>query len=212
LHTLEDARAEGDGYFWLLDDDLTGFKTGNNGATARGALSFAEGILNDYEGVALVGLDFQQFAWRQEKPFSANSRCYACVLVRTDTGISYEAQWVMKSDVDYTIRTLEAGWNSVLVHKYAMITQTMGSATVGGSGQYYVDGLDSVYAERIVERFPDYARLIDKGDRLDARVSWRMFGQPLRSKAAARLVAESADSPQSDSPIAEDSMATVAGD
>jgi hypothetical protein len=138
--------------------------------------------------VAIVGLDFQQFAWRIDKPFTVNSRCYGCMLLHTDTGMDFSDEFVMKSDVDFMIRTLAAGWNTVLVHKYAMDTTKMGSTTTGGQADMYRAGADEQYAEKLLQLYPQYVKLVEKPDRLDARVHWRSFTQPLRARSVDAVV------------------------
>lgn len=178
---LDYCREEGISWYWQIDDNISGFRASNEKVTARAALSAAEPYVGDYTNLALVGLDYQQFAFRQEKPFTVNTRAFCCVLTRTDTGIDYRPETEMKEDVDFTLQHLDTGrWATLLVHHHAMDKPPMGQNKHGGLVEQYQSKQHEMAARVLCAMWPDYTDLVNKRIGLDAQVSWSSFKHPLQ--------------------------------
>lgn len=177
---LDHCRAEGISWYWQIDDNISGFKSGNKKVSARAALSAAEPYVGDYKNLALVGLDYQQFAFRQEKPFTVNTRSYCCVLTRTDTGINYSPEAEIKEDVDFTMQHLITGrWATLLVHHHAMDKPPMGQNKHGGLTEQYRAGQHEATARVLAAKWADYATLVNKRIGMDVQMDWKAFNHPL---------------------------------
>ena len=191
-YLLDFARRETFACYWQLDDNLHGFFRCGDGksqkVTARAALSALEGLADGYEHLALVAADYQQFAFRAKTLFSVNARAYACVLTRTDTGIDYRPPAEMKEDVDFTLQHLAAGWNTLLVHEWAMDKTPMGKNKKGGLVEKYRAGLHEDAARWIVAQWAAYAELKSKPGGVDALVHWKRFTHPLQVRALAEII------------------------
>lgn len=192
---LDRAREDGLSWFWLFDDNIRGFQRGTEPATARAALSYVEALTADYDNIAIAALDYQQFAFRQTTPFSANRKAYCSTLMNATAPLDYDPRFAnMKGDVDLCIGVLETGeWCTVLVHKYAMIKPAMGGGqqrggNAGGLSANYRDREDEREAEMLIEKWPGVVRLIDKGSWTDARVDWSRYRHALRPVLLERVL------------------------
>lgn len=176
------ARSQGLTWYWQIDDNIEGFKEHNKPATARAALSFAEGVAAQYEHVALVGLDYQQYAFRSEVDFSANRFAYCCVLTNTATGLDYMQGVDTKEDTAFVLQHLTASWGTLLIHRYSMIKPTLGDSAGkrGGLVEVYKARRNEDAARRVHEAFPMFTTLIPKRNGIDVKILWNEFKTPLR--------------------------------
>jgi DNA repair photolyase len=175
---LDHCRAEGLAWHWQFDDNIKGFKHKNKPTTARAALSFAESFVASYGNLALVSFDYQQFAFRVEKPFSVNKRNACSVLIYTGPGADYRAEALIKEDVDFQLQRLSQGMSTILVHDFSMIKPPMGNGGKGGCRPFYDKGQHNVAAQRLAELWP-HTRLIEKPKGVDVRVDWKAFPNTL---------------------------------
>ncbi len=181
---LDYCRAESIPWFWLLDDNIKQFMYVKDRVkipvTANVVFAGIERLVEQYVNVAMASPDYQQFAVFAESEYTANTRTYCAVLINAQTGLNYRPGVLdMKSDVDWCLQHLAAGWNTLLVHSYAMDKPTMGLTRVGGQADNYRKGRDSMYAHRVHRLWPNVTELVQKKRGTDVKVNWRAFTTPL---------------------------------
>lgn len=176
---LNHCRAMGIQWYWSIDDNIHGFYQGQNKCSARAALSFAESLTASYGNLGIVGLDYQQFGFRANNAYSVNRYAYCCTLINANVGIDYRSYFDTKEDVDYLLQLLISGFNSILVHKYAMDKAAMGTTTRGGLSEAYRQKRDHEAAARIASEYPFVELVEKKNGRLDAKIAWRRFRNTL---------------------------------
>ena len=183
LTLARDARLS---HFWLLDDNVRGFYRIEHGKCLpcgpEEAFGYAEWLATNIPRAALVGLQYQQFAWNAKVAYQLNRYAYCCVLVDAETGIDYRPEFQFKSDVAFCLDHLTNGWRTVLVNKFAMNKPVMGANSHGGQSEGYKLHRDEEAARLLCKTFPRYATIIQKTARIDARVDWGAFSPKSRKR------------------------------
>lgn len=183
---LEHARSKGWAWYWHLDDDIAAFHSVENGrikdCSPIQALEYAEDLAGTIQGLAMLGLDFRQFAWSARGDFSLNRSVWVATLVNTATGLDYDATIPAKSDVDFLVKHLVAGWDSALIHRYAIGTPIMGKSKVGGMVKAYAEGKGEVAARLLSDRYPSVIETKPSRDGrgLNIKINWKHFKRPPR--------------------------------
>ena len=174
---LDHARGIGLDWYWQIDDNIKAFYEVQNRRCVevgvREALLAAERIANKHERVALVALQYQQFAWSAKKEYVFNRHAYCCVLTSTSTGKGYRPGTETKEDVDFLLQHLDSRWRSILVNRWAMGKPVMGANAVGGLAPLYKAGKNSDAARAITKLWPQYCTIVRKKRGLDAKIDWR---------------------------------------
>jgi hypothetical protein len=180
---LDHARRGGYKWYWQIDDNIRGFHEVKAGrcvhALPETALLETERAVCFHQKIALVALQYQQFAWSSRKQYDWNRRAYCCVLTRTDTGINYRDGMDGKEDVDFMLQHFRAGWMSVTMNHWAMGKPTMGENRKGGLVELYRAGRDGDAARKLVALWPRWCSLVQKGDRLDAEINWKLIDRQM---------------------------------
>ena len=179
---LEHCRQEGLTWYWLIDDDIKRFTHNNETSTPRAALSYAEGLTNGYSRLAMVGIDFHQFAWSQKREYSVNKRVAVVVLTNTTVDANHRPEVPLKGDLDFQLQCLDAGWSTITVHTYAMDTPAMGSTKTGGLSDFYKDNAHVEAAKYLVDFWQPYTKIVEKPLGDDVKVDWKMFPNTLRAR------------------------------
>lgn len=177
---LDYCRDNGLAWCWMLDDNIKGFLCGLKPVSARAAMSYAESFVGQYANLAIVSLDYQQYAFRQTKPYSVNRRAACSMLISTAPGADYRADAEIKEDLDFQLQRLAAGMSTVLVHRFAMDKPAMGRGGKGGCHEYYKEGRQNLATRFIVGVWPGVTNAIAKGTGTDVKVDWRRFPNTLR--------------------------------
>jgi hypothetical protein len=177
--TLALAREDDAEWFWMLDDDITGFyacpDVKARKVTATMALSGAEELLETLPW-GQAALEYQQYAWRAAKPYARRSYCDVCVAIRTDTPATFRPEAGVKLDRDFTMQVLAAGQDTVRVTAFAFAAPTMGS-NAGGLQAEYLAGREQADAAALAALWPEHAEVVTKPNgRVDARINWKAIG------------------------------------
>lgn len=183
------AHEHGQEWHWQIDDDVSGWFTvdpirhRNQKSSARQVLTAAQSYAQAPK-VAFVGLEWQGTAWSSHNPYSVNKMAASVLGIRA-TPWHFDAQMLVKEDLDYVLRLLTAGLWTVKCHWLAYDAPRHASNHQGGLYETYRQGAHDRDARLIAERWPKYARVIplkdaqrwanDDGRQLDVKVNWNAF-------------------------------------
>ena len=87
------ARAQGQDWHWQLDDNISELgmvaRRRVTKSSAAEVLSLAESAIGIHDRVALVGLQYWQYAWSAKRQYSWNRMVNCAMLVRADVNCDY---------------------------------------------------------------------------------------------------------------------------
>jgi hypothetical protein len=172
---LGKARQDRSNYYWQFDDNIANFyeiiSMKEYIVPPLVAINYAEKFTS--RGVALIGFNYKQLAWREKFEYSFKRGIYCSVLTNTRIPVDYDERMKFKSDVDFSIQCLHAGYMTILINKYAMDKPAMGQTRKGGQSAGYKINTDVVYAGLLTQKWPEYCKIIKKKNgRIYARVRW----------------------------------------
>lgn len=173
-------------YFWMCDDDLTGLYYREETKMIKSGINVmeaAERQMKMQPQVALMGLEYQQFAWGAgEKHFIYDSFCDSCVMInnRLLFGQRYREYVEGKEDRDFAMQTVKAGHNTMRTTLYAFAAPKNGSNKGGLKEIFYDLGREETCANRMVEMWgADIVARITKDDgRPDVKIRWDKINSP----------------------------------
>ena len=179
---LSYARASTSPWYWMFDDDITGFfishSKRNHRSTARKVLTDAQQTIQSVPGAAQGSLEYQQFSWSQTKPLKLNSYCDVAVAINTNLlkTITYRAHMDLKEDRDFTLQVLSMGYMTVRCSNLAFAAPKNGSNAGGLQDVYAQAGREEVASQRMAEAWPGICSPITKPDgRKDVKINWSVF-------------------------------------
>lgn len=161
---------------WQLDDNIRKFyrryKTRRVPCNAGIALSVAEDFTDQYENIAISGLNYSFFVPDREKspPFYLNVHVYSCTLVL--------------NSIPYEWQALSGGWCTVLIN--AFLADKMATMIMKGGNTdelYQGDGRLKM-ARELERRWPGIVTVDRRFGRPQHVIknSWRDFTTPLKAK------------------------------
>jgi hypothetical protein len=190
-HTLSHAMASWAGWFWMLDDDLTGlFEIVDSRCQRRSAgavLGAASKTLDACTAQGQAALEYSQFAWSAAGRPKLNSYCDVCVAIHTRRtgGARFRPETGVKVDRDFTLQVLASGWQTIRLTRWAFAAPENGSNAGGLCEEYQTDGREAAASQKMAEFWgPQICRPRTKRNgRPDVEINWRYF-QPERAAAA----------------------------
>ncbi len=175
----EHAISEGHERHWILDDNIQGFYRLNNNLKVKvldeNPLLPAEGLADQYENVALAGLNYEFFAPRRENhpPFIQNTRIYSCILIQNSIKERWRGRY--NEDTDLSLRVLKAGYCTVLLNAFlCKKVQTM-KMKGGNTDELYKGDGRLKMAESLRDQHPDVVTITRKWNRWQHQVDYRPF-------------------------------------
>jgi hypothetical protein len=166
-------------WFWMLDDDISGFfvSDGKKNArrTAHEVLSAAETLLTAVKDLAQGALEYQQYAWSAKKPIKLDTFCDVAVFVNVNRTrqLSYRPEVAMKEDRDFTMQCIRAGWRTARTSQLSFAAPKNGS-NEGGLFDDYKAKKEAATSQRMVEIWPGICELHTKDDgRPDVKIDWK---------------------------------------
>lgn len=126
--TLDYARSQNIKWYWMIDDDVSGFyrtiKAPNVAIDIAEALSTAQLLFADNAVIGQAGLEYKQFSLSASKLYALNSYCDGCVAINTSIpkDIRFDRQTNLKVDRDFTLQVLAAGFNTIRTSQIAFST------------------------------------------------------------------------------------------
>jgi hypothetical protein len=171
-------------WFWMLDDDLTGFYLKDSSGKLQKvsidvALTEAEKYFSNSGDIAQAGLEYQQFAWSQNKSYALNSYCDCCVAIHTQRvkSVKFRDEVNLKLDRDFTLQVLSLGYKTLRTFNVAFSCPKNGSNAGGLQEVYKTAGEELKNSKRMCEIWGrDICKLnIKKDGRPDVSINWRFF-------------------------------------
>lgn len=180
---LDWARNSKDDWFWMMDDDITGFFKAVNGRNVKTSidsiLSICELNLERTWFVGQAALEYQQYSWSAKKDYTWNSYCDVCVAINTTItkGIDYRSHMDLKEDRDFTLQILaNAGLKTVRFSKFSFSAPKNGSNKGGLYQAYQQTDRELEAVNRMVKAWPGICSLnIKKDGRTDVKINWKLF-------------------------------------
>lgn len=172
-------------YFWMPDDDITGFfdKEGNrvkkNNDPIQALIKAQERFIK--EGFYHAGLEYQQYAWSANREFTLNSFVDAVVWFNMDLLKTilptppYREELKLKVDRDFCMQVLAKGGTTARYNELSLSMPKEGSNEGGlkeiaydipGFEESMVDKLREIWGFNIVEK------ITKPSGRIDAKIHW----------------------------------------
>lgn len=179
-------------YFWMPDDDITGFydKVGNRVKKNDNPIPKLMEIQEEFiqNGFFHAGLEYQQYAWSANRQYTLNSFCDAVVwfnmkLLKTILPMPpYREELKLKVDRDFCMQVLAKGGVTARYNDLSLSMPKEGSNEGGlkeiaydlpGHEESMVDKLKELWGSNIVEK------ITKPSGRIDAKIHWdRLIPQP----------------------------------
>lgn len=181
------AKERGYARHWVVDDNIKWFFRchKNRRLIIRGGGIFVamEDFVDRYENIALAGPHADKFVPdRNPKltPILFNSRVYSCILVDTSLKVRWRGRY--NEDTDLSLRTLKAGYCTVLFRALCMKKEdTVGAKDAkpmkgGNTDNVYVNGDHRLkFAESLAKQHPDCVKVVWKFNRWHHQVDYSAF-------------------------------------
>ncbi len=182
----EHALATGAERHWILDDNLRGFYRLKQNlkipALDGTPLRVCEDFVEQYENVAIAGLQYDFFCSRKEiwPPFYVNTRVYSCILIKNDLPYRWRGRY--NEDTDLSLRALKDGWCTVLINTWLAKKIATMRMKGGNTDELYQDDGRLKMAEALRDLHPDVTTITEKWGRFQHVVNYDGFTQKLRPK------------------------------
>jgi hypothetical protein len=189
-HILSHLVGVTDRWVWIMDDDIRCFRQKCPGAVGTGAVSpwvvfqaVAPAAAVD-PSVALMGLEYDQFAFSAKQEWTINSYTNVCVLLDTHAlraaAVRYRGR--VREDYDLSLQCITRGLKTQRARQLSVRVPGMGRLT-GGMRDYYTECRGEIVAANaaFVERWYPLCELQVKGAeaRPDIRVKWSLLSRLL---------------------------------
>lgn len=171
-------------WYWMLDDDITGFYESDVTETkctrqpeGWRCLRYAEKFATDNCGQ--MSLEYQQYAWSQTENTKLNSYQDVCVRIHPvrcyNKGISFSMGSSLKVDRDFTIQVIKSGLDAIRVCTVAFSAPKNGSNEGGLKPLYDETDVEATSSRWMEKKWgPDIAQFKIKPDgRPDTKVHWK---------------------------------------
>jgi hypothetical protein len=180
---LKWARDAGITWYWMMDDDITGFFKTVNRKTERisaiEALTQCQEELSGMTTIAQAALEYQQFAWSATKKYRWNSYCDVCVAinVKNTMNVNYRPQLRLKEDRDFTLQILaHTGYRTLRFATISFNVPKNGSNKGGCQTDYKASDRELEHSKKMIEIWPDFCSLnVKKDGRPDVKIHWNLF-------------------------------------
>jgi glycosyltransferase involved in cell wall biosynthesis len=167
-------------WFWMLDDDITGFNRSEGGRNHKTdpaiVLAEAQKIFQSLGQVGQGALEYQQFSWSAKKEH-AIGYCDVAVAINVERtkNLNYRPEMNLKEDRDFTLQVLASGMLTVRSSKLSFAAPKNGS-NKGGLYDIYRSGLEKTASQRMEDAWPNICKAtIKKDGRPDVKINWAAF-------------------------------------
>lgn len=165
---------------WILDDNLEGFHRLNKNmkpkVTDGTIFKCAEDFTDRYENVKISGMNYYSFCKTTDKvpPFYLNTRIYSCILI--DNSLEFKWRGKYNEDTDLSLRTLKAGYCTILFNAFLVGKVTTMRMKGGNTGEVYGDTDNRLeFAESLQKQHPDVVKVAWKFNRWHHQVNYKPF-------------------------------------
>lgn len=178
---LETARERGEGFIWMLDDDITSVSQRVGSSYPKMAFKAALATIEsdaraiqekeaDRRTIAMVGPQFRHRAWAgPDYEWDVHLRNFILI---NPWHVEYWDH--VKEDLDVVLQYLAKGFNTLRFNSYAFDSPTMGTLAGGCSEDYAAGALDEA-TRALVEKWPGVVsmRLNPRTGYVENRVNWK---------------------------------------
>lgn len=180
---LDYAASQGVGWFWMMDDDISGFyktvERKNKRIPVVEALEKAQRYFQDSDQIAQASLEYQQYAWSQTKHYALNGYCDVCVCIHAQRckPLRFRNEVNLKLDRDFTLQVLASGFDTIRACKYSFACPKNGSNAGGLQPVYQADGVEKQNSLTMVRLWGEQiCKFNEKADgRPDVKINWAYF-------------------------------------
>lgn len=171
---------------WIIDDNIHRFFrfTDNTYYPAKTGAIFtaAEAFVDRYTNVPLAGFQYFMFAPRKNKnpPFTLNTRIYSCILI--DNALEFRWRGRYNEDTDLSIRTLKAGYCTVLFMAFLARKAVTMQMKGGNTDELYQGDGRLLMAQSLQAQHPDIVTIKQKWGRWQHQVDYSGFKKNLLIK------------------------------
>ena len=189
----EVSRANGDDYFWQLDDDIRKIyqvtNKKNRPCNPEFAFSKIEDFATQFTNIGAVGLKAHVFAPMDRKAFRLNQMIYGCYLSNNLADFTYHKG--TETDLDFNLQILTAGWCTISFSIFNFDMAPVGKNAGGFTEVRDQDDRRRKIQQETIRRWPQFGlKIKPKGQdstRLDTGKIWRTFKQALRKNKETTL-------------------------
>lgn len=176
---LDYAQWRGDQWIWMLDDDINMMGTVIEGKVVKRPwhiiMMQAQEVQDRFSNLALMGLEYQQFAWSQKKPYTFNSYADTAVALHAQRLKSFRYRTEFKHDRDMVLQLITMGYLTLRTSWFCFGSPKNGS-NKGGLYDKYKAGKEAAASAEMVKLWPGVCKLNTKKDgRPDVKVNWALF-------------------------------------
>jgi len=176
---LNYARENNHKWVIICDDDVMSFGI-YNGKTVKKDASIWLEILKKAKKLPfeLIGINYTQHAWHEKTSYSINRKfAEVCVLMNIEK-IHWNYEDNTKEDRDFQLQTIKNGYGVLRFNHYWFSCPNVGSNS-GGLSDLYKAKKDTIWAENLTKKWYPYAKLVNKKDRIDARIDIKGYAKSL---------------------------------
>lgn len=181
---LDNARAKGFDWYWMLDDDISGFYFTQDTKLIKvepdKALCAAETLISKQANIGQAALEYAQFAWSQTKPVKIFGYCDVAVAINTELTqlANYRSEMNLKEDRDFTLQILASGARTMRCAQISFRAPKNGSNKGGLHEVYAKRGKEEAAVDRMCEAWPGVvSKQVKKDGRIDCKIDWRFFSK-----------------------------------
>ena len=176
----EHSITNGDKRHWILDDNLEGFHRLNRNMKPKvmdGTIfRCSEDFTERYSNVPISGMNYYCFCKATDKvpPYYLNTRVYSCILIKNNLPFRWRGKY--NEDTDLCLRTLKAGYCTILFNAFLVGKVTTMRMKGGNTGEVYGDtDQRKEFAESLQKQHPDVVRVVWRYDRWHHQVNYKPF-------------------------------------
>ena len=176
----EHSITNGDKRHWILDDNLEGFHRLNRNMKPKvmdGTIfKCCEDFTERYNNVPISGMNYYSFCKTTDRvpPYYLNTRVYSCILI--DNSLEFRWRGKYNEDTDLCLRTLKAGYCTILFNAFLVGKVTTMRMKGGNTGEVYGDtNQRKEFAESLQKQHPDVVKVTWKFNRWHHQVNYKPF-------------------------------------
>lgn len=124
----------------------------------------------------IVGINYRQHSWHEKDSFSINKRFAEVCAAFNVKKINWEYKKDTKEDRDFALQTIKNGNGILRFNKYFFSCPDVGS-NKGGLHELYAQKRDAIWAKKIVKEWSPFAKIVEKGGRIDAKIDIQAFAK-----------------------------------
>lgn len=185
-HILDWAHISKHHWLWIMDDDVSGFGTAKAGKTIKGDYN----VLIDFHAAVkqfkfpVNGLNYCQYAWSystKKQRYAINKRPPEVCALLYIPKITWRYRPDRKEDRDFTMLAIKHS-DGVIVDLHAWFNCPGVGTNSGGLQHLYHQKRDAVWAQRLVDDWAPFAKLVKKKLRVDAKLDIPGYAKSLNKQ------------------------------